>query len=281
MKKFFSNMIVIALLLFCAGFSVSAQKHELVKLWETDSVFKVPESVIFDAKNNVLYVANIDGTDPWAADGKGSIGKMGTDGKIIAAEWVKGVQAPKGMGLHNGKLYVADLTDVVVIDIAAGKIDKRIAVTGAQGLNDVSVDADGVIYVSDSRGRKIYKVKDGSTELYVDSLRGPNGVLMRGKDFYLLDAGGIYKRNADKSLTKVVDGMEGGTDGIENVQGNDFLVSCWGGTIYYVSADGTKELLKDTRPQRQNSADIGYDAKNKIVFVPTFWKNSVIAYQVK
>ena len=85
---------------------------------------------------------------------------------------------------------------------------------------------------------------------------------------------------ADKSLTKIVDGMEGGTDGIENVEGNDFIVSCWGGVLWYVNADGTKEMLKDTRPEKENTADIGYDPASKTVYVPTFWKNSVIAYQI-
>jgi hypothetical protein len=37
----------------------------LEKLWETDSVLKVPESVLFDGDNKVLYATNIDGTDPW------------------------------------------------------------------------------------------------------------------------------------------------------------------------------------------------------------------------
>ena len=75
--------------------------------------------------------------------------------------------------------------------------------------------------------------------------------------------------------------MDGGTDGIENVEGKDFLVSCWGGTVWYVKEDGTKTLLLDTREQKINAADIGYDAKNKIVYVPTFWKNSVVAYQLQ
>jgi hypothetical protein len=29
-----------------------------------------------------------------------------------------------------------------------------------------------------------------------------------------------------------------------------------------------------------NAADIGYDKVKKIVYVPTFWKNSVVAYQL-
>jgi sugar lactone lactonase YvrE len=280
MKKTLLNFLVLFALL-CSGSFVKAQQHQLVKLWQTDSVFKVPESVLFDSKTNTLYVSNIDGTDPWANDGKGSVGKMSADGKSITAEWVKGLSAPKGIGIHNGKLYVADLTDIVVIDIAGAKIDKKIPVTDAQGLNDVSVGSDGTVYVSDSKAKKIYKVKDGKSELYLDNLKGPNGVLMRGKDFYILDNGTAYKVNADKSLTMVAEGMEGGTDGIENVQGNDFIVSCWGGVIYYVNANGTKEMLKDTRQDKWNSADLGLDPKTKTIFVPTFWKNSVIAYQVK
>ncbi len=75
--------------------------------------------------------------------------------------------------------------------------------------------------------------------------------------------------------------MEGGTDGVENVTGKDFIVSCWVGSIWYVKADGSKEHLLDTRDQKINSADIGYDAKNRTVYVPTFWKNSIAAYQLK
>ena len=266
---------------FIVFFAAKAQKHELVKLWETDSVLKVPESVLFDAKNKVLYVANIDGTQPWAKDSAGSIGKVGLDGKVISVDWVSGLHAPKGMGMFNGKLYVADLTELVEIDISSGKITNKLTIPSAEGLNDVSVDKEGNIYVSDSRGKKVFKVKDGMAELFLENLKGPNGVLAHQKDFYVLDAGGMYKLNADKSLTKIAEGMEGGTDGIENVKGNEFIISCWAGVIWYINEDGSKELLLDSRDVKKNSADIGFDAVNKIVYVPTFWRNTVVAYQVK
>ena len=271
--------ILFVLLVFV--FVTSWSQHALLKKWESDTILKVPESVLFDRDNNVLYVTNIDGTNPWEKDGKGSVGKLGTDGKIIKVDWVAGLHAPKGMGLYKGKLYVADMENLVVVDIAGGNIEKTILVENAQGLNDVTIDKNGVVYVSDSKTKQIFRVENGKAELFLDSLKGPNGVLMRGDDFYILDAGGMYKVEKNKSLTKITDGMEGGTDGIENVAGNDFIVSCWGGVIWYVNADGTKQKLLDTREEKRNTADIGYDAKTKTVYVPTFWKNSVVAYEVK
>ena len=279
MKKILAGLLVPVFLFFFLP--VSAQQHQLVKLWETDSVLKVPESVLFDQKNDILYVTNIDGADPWGKDGKGSVGKISADGKVIAAEWVTGFNAPKGMGLYKDNLYVADLDELVVINTKSGQIDSRIVVPGAQGLNDVSIGEDGFIYVSDSKNKKLFRVFAGKTELYLDSLKGPNGVLVKGDELYLLDAGSMYRVNKDRSLTLVTGGMEGGTDGIENISGNAFVVSCWAGVLWYVNGDGTKEVLKDTRAQKGNTADIGLNAKKKIIYVPTFWNNTVIAYQVK
>jgi DNA-binding beta-propeller fold protein YncE len=259
----------------------NTNKHKLEKKWETEAVFKVPESVLFDKANNILYVSNIEGKDTWAADGKGSVSKMGADGKNIVVDWVAGLNAPKGMGLYKGKLYVADPTDIVVIDIDSAKIEKRIHVAGAVGLNDITVDKEGIVYVSDSEGKKIYRMENDSVELFFDKLSQPNGVLMYADNFYLLDSGSMYKMNTDKSLNKLAEGMEGGTDGVEAFTGKDFIVSTWDGVVYYVYADGKKEKLLDGRSKEIKSADIAVDTAARTVFVPTFWKNTVVAYEVK
>ncbi len=262
-------------------FTASAQ-HQLVKLWETDTTLKVPESVFIDHKNNVLYVSNIDG-QPWAKDGKGSIGKLSMDGKIIAVDWVTGLQAPKGMGMHKNNLYVADLNEVVVIDITKGAIVDRIVVDGAVTLNDISVKENGTVYVSDSRGRKVYSIENKKATVLLDTtqLKGPNGVLKHKGSLYVLDAGSMYRMEKNGSLTKLAEGMEASTDGVEHVTGGDYIVSTWIGVVYYVNADGTKQVLLDGREQKINSADIGYDAAKRIVYVPTFWRNTVVAYKLQ
>ncbi len=263
------------------GIATNAQ-HKLVKKWESDSLFKVPESVLYDADHHLLYVTNIEGKDPWAKDGLGSIGKMDVNGKIIDAEWITGFNSPKGMGLYHHTLYVADMDRVVVVDLHQGKIAGSIEVPGAAGLNDISIDAAGVIYVSDSKGKKVYRIQGGIAVVYLENLKGPNGVLVRNGQLYVLDQGGMYSVNADKTLKLIVDGMEGGVDGVENVTGEEYIVSTWSGVVYYVDAKaGTKELLLDGRPTKTNSADIGFDPATKTVFIPTFWKNTVVAYEVK
>ncbi|MBC7903260.1 MAG: ATP/GTP-binding protein [Gemmatimonadaceae bacterium] len=266
-----------------SAFLINADaQHKLVKLWESDTTLKVPESVLYDAGDKILYVTNIDG-QPWDADGKGSLAKVGLDGKIINAEWITGMHAPKGIGRYKNKLYIGDVTEVVVIDISAGKIEKKIAVPGSSGLNDVSVDPSGVVYVSDSRAKKVFRLDNEVPTLVIDStngLKGPNGVLIHNGELFVLDAGAMYSVGADKVLKKIAEGMDGGTDGIENVKGKEFIVSCWAGQLFYINADGTKETLLDTRQQKINTADIGYDAKNRILYVPTFWKNNIVAYRV-
>lgn len=278
MKKLLFSAALTGFVLLCG--KAQSQDHKLTKLWETDTLLKVPESVRYDASRKVLYTANIEGK-PWEKDGRGSIGKVGLDGRIIASEWVTGLNAPKGMDIHAGKLYVADVDVVVVIDIAGGKIIQRIAIDGAKGLNDLSIDNNGAIYVSDSQTKKIHRITNGQSTVVIENLSGPNGVLMVGSDLYLTNSGGLYKHEKTGALTLIADGMEGGTDGIEAVGNGDFIVSCWAGSIWYVHANGKKEHLLDTREQKINSADIGYDPVSKTVYVPTFFKNNVVAYRLQ
>ena len=277
-KRFFLALFLFSSIILSG--KLIAQQHQLVKLWQTDTLLKVPESVLFNAEGKFLFVSNIDG-QPWEKDGKGSIGKVGLDGKIIKVDWVAGLNAPKGLGLYKGMLYAADVDAVAVIDISKEVVIKRIPVEGATGLNDISIDKKGIVYVTDSKTGKLYAIENDKVRLYAEGLAGLNGVLAVGTDVYALASGALWKIAADKKTVKLASGMEPATDGLEQVSENEFLVSVWNGIIYYVKADGSVQQMLDTRDQKSNTADIGYDAKNRIVYVPTFFKNSITAYQLK
>jgi len=277
------NKFVATLSALLVASASQAAEHKLTKLWETDATLKVPESVRFDAQRKVLYVSNIDG-EPWTADGKGSIAKVGLDGKVIAAEWVTGLDCPKGLALSDdGKwLFAADIDGIVVIDIGKGKIDHKIAIPEGKQLNDL-VNDKGTLYISDSSGKKVFVVKDGKASVYLDDkvLKGPNGLFVHKGALYVLDNDSLNRVEKDQSLKVLASGMPGGADGLENVGGDDFLVSVWSGAVWYVPASGDKQLLFDGKPTTTRTADSGWDPKTKTAYVPTFSGNSVIAFKVE
>jgi sugar lactone lactonase YvrE len=284
MKKTFALTTAMTLAMGLAAAAQAQTPHKLTKLWESEAALKVPEGVRLDAKRKVLYVSNIDG-QPWEADGKGSIAKVGLDGKVIAAEWVTGLDCPKGLALSDdGKwLYAADAGGIVVIDIKKGKIRNKIAIPEGVQLNDLASDGKGTLYVSDSKGKKVYAVKDGKASVHLDEtvLKGPNGLLVHEGTLYVLDNNSLNRVEPDKSLKVLADGMPGGVDGLENVKGSDFIVSVWSGAVWYVNGDGSKELLFDGKAVQTSTADIGWDPSTKTVYVPTFFKNSIIAFKVE
>src|SRR5690606_19466150 len=100
------NLLTIA---FILGLS-AANGQSITKLWQTDTTLATPESVLYTDK--ALYVSLIDGAG-WDADGKGGIGILDHNGKIVNANWVTGLSAPKGMAIVKGVLYVADITEIV------------------------------------------------------------------------------------------------------------------------------------------------------------------------
>lgn len=274
MKKFLTF-----LLLSIPAFLVTrAQKHSLVQLWSTDAIVNTPESVLPDLKNNLLYVSLIDG-GPWDVDGKGGIGHMTTAGTSYDSTWITGLNAPKGLGMYKGRMYAADISEVVVVDIRNGRLLKKIPIEGASGLNDITVTDKGIVFVSDSKTGRIWKLEDEKPTLYLENVTGANGlksvkvglVYAKGPALMIVD---------DKKQIRQIADIGHDIDGIEPIGNGDYLATSWVGYIYYVYANGQTELLLDTHEQKKNTADIGYDPAKKIVYVPTFFDKRVVAYQL-
>lgn len=277
MKKLLALAILI---LHCAALQAQAP-HKLTPLWSAPDL-PVPESVLFvaDKKSSYLLVSLIDG-DGAAADGNGGIAKLSLDGEVIEKEWITGLNAPKGMTIVQNNLYVADLTEVVIIDIKKQKILKKIPIAGAVFLNDITANSSGIVYVSDTRTNKIYRLEKDQPTLYVENVSNANGLKAIGPNLVVGAGQELLLFGADKKPLTLAKGFAQGIDGIEMTERGEFIVSCWPGLIYYVFADGKIQLLLDSQADKINTADIGFDPATKTLFVPNFFKNSVTAYQLE
>lgn len=252
-------------------------QSSLNKIWETPQL-PVPESVLYSEKEDQLFVSLIDGEGN-KKDGKGGIAILGTDGSIKNKLWVEGLHAPKGLARYKNVLFVADLTALVSIDIPSGKILNKLEIDSAVFLNDVTVDAKGVVFVSDTRTNKIHRIKNGKQEVYMQDIKGPNGLKWINKNLYVLASTELLKIDEKKRVTVLAKGLEKPGDGLEQLANGDFIATCWAGIIYHVKANGELHQLQDVQGQ-MNTADLGYNPKTGIIYIPTFNQNSVIAYEL-
>ncbi len=259
------------------GACAQAGEPTLTPLWETEG-FAVPESVLMvgTQKEGYMFVSQIEGS-PSELDGKGAIAKVAMDGVITHKDWVTGLNAPKGMATFAGKLIVADVNSVVIIDIAKATIEQRIEVPGAVFLNDVAVNASGHIFVSDTRTQKVHRIIDGKQEVFLESVEGANGLTFVDGHLYVAGGAVLWQVTEDQSLKKIAEGFAENADGVERVGPQQFIVSCWAGLVYFVD-NGKLTMLLDTREQKKNTADIGWNPAQKLVYVPTFSSGSVVAY---
>ena len=273
------------------------------KLWETPANLKNPESVAYASKQNVLFVSNINGK-PDQKDQNGFISKVSpSNGSIIELKWLTGLNAPKGIAISNdgSKLYVSDITDLIEIDIANGKIIKRYNAPGSAFLNDVVSDNQGNIYVSDTGINTIYKLdaslgnSTSSLQVWLQSpqLNGPNGLHVDNNKNKLIvvslgplskPGGGIegidIKNKTISNLGKKgTTSPFGGLDGIvsDATERHYYITDNPAGKVYAVNADGTGYVtLIDLHAQ--GAADLGSIPDQSTIIIPLMQDNKLVAY---
>ncbi|MEY2933070.1 MAG: hypothetical protein RL033_3819 [Pseudomonadota bacterium] len=258
-----------------------------------------PESVQYEPVSDVYLVSNING-DPLAKDDNGFISKISPDGKVLELKWIDGasadveLNAPKGFGVSNGKLFVADIDVIRTFDLATGKPEKQIKVAGASFLNDVAVAPDGTVFVSDTglkAGKEglepakkdaIYKVStDGklSTLIKGESLGLPNGLSADADGVWVATwQGKLYRvTNAGKQEAAVtVPGQQ--LDGLLRTADGQVIISSWEkSSVFIGTADGQfSPLVSDLKAP----ADLGYDAQRNQILVPLFTENAIEIHKV-
>lgn len=284
---------IVAAMAFIVVICIQVNAQTLDKAWEVTGL-EAPESIIHDTKAKMFYVSNVGGS-PTDKDGNGYISKVDESGKVSVQKWVTGLNAPKGLGIWNGKLYVADIDAVAVIDIASGKIEQTIAAEGAGFLNDVAVSGKGDVYISDTfGGNTIFRIQNGKIERWLqdEKLDYPNGLFIKGNDIIVASWGVVTDQQtfgtavkgklirvsmADKKITDITKSFANG-DGIEAYK-DGFLVSDWSaGKIFFVDGKGTS---KEIGSYNQGTADIEFVTSKKLLLIPQMAEGKILAFQVK
>jgi sugar lactone lactonase YvrE len=265
------------------------ERGRMVKVWETDDVFKIPESVLYDRKRDDMYVTSYYRLR--SADAKkGFISRVSTNGEIEELEWITGLDGPCGMGIYKNHLYVAECTgNLVEIDIKQGEIKNRYPVDGSTFLNDVAVDGKGNVYFTDTsrdrEGPDIYRFRKGKVEVWKTGgdVHRANGLFFYDDRLIVGNSGDGFLKSIDIKdgrVEKIACLGAGVIDGIRVLADGSFVVSHWEGQTFLVTPEGDVVEISDTMGDGLNAADFEYVADENLLVVPTFLANKVVAYRL-
>ncbi len=266
---------------FSSDSSTNTEPRKLVLMAQTPKDLKTPESVCFDKTRNRFYVSNINGK-PMAKDNNGFISILTKSGDIEKLKWVEGLDAPKGMGIYRGYLYVTDIDRVVKIDIDREKIVKTYSFPKAKFLNDIAIDDNGNVYISDMLNNLVYKLtRNGEISVFADSMDKANGMLIRENILYVGCHPSLYAINLENGIKRdVIDVSD--MDMIDGLKFADsgFIVSDWVGHVYFLDTLQRKQvLLLNTADKKVNAADFEYVEKDNLLLIPTFYDGRVDFYK--
>lgn len=255
--------------------------NKLEKAWEITDGLNVVESSHYDEATKMIYTSNIVGKY-YEKDSIGYISKFRENGKLITKEWVKGLNAPKGISCSKTSLYVTDIDRLLEISLKSGKILKEYRNSKTKSLNDVSVAPNGKVYVSDAEGNCVFQVGKDSLEVLLEGseLEAMNGIYAKDDLIYLGSKSNLISINPKSKELKVVAEKVGYIDGLEQITDGKFIVSNFGGGVKLVTVGKGIEKLIDTEAAKINAADLGYIPSNKLLLVPTFGNNRVVAYKL-
>jgi sugar lactone lactonase YvrE len=242
--------------------------------------FVAPESVRYDAEQDVYFVGNWGEGNAGARDNNGYISRMRPDGTVERPRFVAGgaggvtLHAPRGMTIVGDTLWVADADAVRGFDRRTGAplagVDFSAADPGF--LNDVAAGPDGAVYVTDTGRNRIYAVRGGPAVALADTALGsPNGITWdaAGARFLVVPFGGGHVlrawRPGQPALDSVATSPGARFDGVEVLAGGRLLVASQADTSLHLFEGGRgRPVVRTGGPP----ADIGVDTRRNRVAVP-------------
>jgi glucose/arabinose dehydrogenase len=275
-RSFWSGLVAVLV--------VAPTRAELPKPLVTG--LKNPESVCVGPDGRI-YATTIGEFDK---DGDGAVMVISGD---TAAPFVSGLNDPKGMVAFKDNLFVADKNRVLRIDRKAKVTvvaDQKAFPVPPVFLNDLAVDEQGTLYVSDSgdlkgQGGAIFRIDlKGKVTLVADAkknpaLKIPNGLLNDGMNHLLfVDSltGELHRMKIADGASEKLAGGFGFADGIVfDAYGRLFVSDYKGGKVWVIPRPGAVPVL--LAEGFKSAADIGYDLKTNRILIPDMQAGTVTA----
>ena len=285
MTKIFLNLFFLLNFFFisdCFAFQVK---------WTVDGLNE-PESVVYDKKTNAIYVSSING-NPLELDNNGYISKLSVSGQILEKKWITGLDGPKGLAVFKNFLYVSDINKIWKISLK-NKKKTKFKVNDAGFLNDVVVDKNGDVYMSDMFKNRIYRLKENKINIWKQSelLNSPNGLLIEGNNLIISTWGKIkegFQTEIKGKLIKVnLRTREikkffstrpiGNLDGIVFNKNNGYLVTDWvSGKLLTVNKKG---IVVESKKINKGAADLEILMHKNLILIPMMQNNNLSAFQI-
>jgi sugar lactone lactonase YvrE len=257
------------------------QDKDLKELWQIKAGMNHPESAVYDVDRGVLYVTSF---GQYSQPGRQFISRVSLDGTIEDLEWVSGLTRPLGEVIRDDRLFVVERAALTEIDLDTGEIVNRYPFPDPVFPNDVALDHDGNLYISDSGRHVIYRLAGKEMEVWLggDHVRQPNAIFFHGRSL-------VWGNNGTNDLKAVdLDTLEarviahlgpGAIDGIKLDRHGNYLVSQFSGRLYRVSPEGEVTKLLDTTAQGINLTDFEYIPDRGLLVIPTLRSNRLLAYE--
>ncbi|MEM8999462.1 MAG: hypothetical protein AAGB24_04290 [Bacteroidota bacterium] len=226
------------------------------------------ESVVFDTKNNNLYVSN---GENYAPGTKGFISKFNANGELDALKWVDKLSRPTGMAIHNDQLWVVDVDQLKVIDLTIGKVVKSYPEpVEHSALNDVAINPKGEVFVTASFEHAVFKLEGDTLKFWVQDkkrLKWANGIFATDHEVWV---GGAWF-SAINIDTKEIREIKSNPP-IQDIDGlwpdgkvGYILSTVDGSSLWHLDAQGKSTLLEQGGDY---FGDLQYVPENTLLYVP-------------